>query len=41
MASGEGGRTSAERITVFDPSGIALQDLSIARTILAKADAAR
>ena len=37
LASGEGGRTSREEITAFDSSGIALQDLTIARAILAKA----
>jgi ornithine cyclodeaminase/alanine dehydrogenase-like protein (mu-crystallin family) len=37
LASGEGGRTSADEITAFDSSGIALQDLTIARAILAKA----
>ncbi|MFC6792049.1 ornithine cyclodeaminase family protein [Methylobacterium komagatae] len=41
LASGEGGRSLADEITVFDSSGIALQDLTIARAILAKADAAR
>ena len=35
------GRPSAEAITVFDSSGIALQDLAIARAILAKAIAAK
>ncbi|WP_331327572.1 hypothetical protein [Methylobacterium fujisawaense] len=39
LRSGEGGRTDPEAITVFDSSGIALQDLTIARAILAKADA--
>ena len=38
LAGGEGGRTSPEAITVFDSSGIALQDLTIARAIIAKAD---
>ena len=37
LAGGEGGRTSREEITAFDSSGIALQDLTIARAILAKA----
>lgn len=41
LASGEGGRVSDDEITAFDSSGIALQDLTIARAILAKADAAR
>jgi ornithine cyclodeaminase len=39
LRSGEGGRTDPDAITVFDSSGIALQDLTIARAILAKADA--
>jgi ornithine cyclodeaminase/alanine dehydrogenase-like protein (mu-crystallin family) len=39
LRTGEGGRTDPEEITVFDSSGIALQDLTIARAILAKADA--
>lgn len=39
LRSGEGGRTDPAEITVFDSSGIALQDLTIARAILAKADA--
>lgn len=34
LAGGEGGRTSDAEITVFDSSGIALQDLTIARAIL-------
>ncbi|XYD09259.1 ornithine cyclodeaminase family protein [Methylobacterium sp. NMS12] len=34
-----GGRAHPDAITVFDSSGIALQDLTIARAILAKADA--
>ncbi|GAA2003967.1 ornithine cyclodeaminase family protein [Brevibacterium samyangense] len=33
------GRTSAEEITVFDSSGFALQDLSMAKALLAAADA--
>ncbi len=37
LASGEAGRASDEEITAFDSSGIALQDLTIARAILAKA----
>jgi ornithine cyclodeaminase len=37
LESGEGARTDPEAITVFDSSGIALQDLTIARAILAKA----
>lgn len=37
LAAGEGGRASREDITVFDSSGIALQDLTIARAILAAA----
>lgn len=37
LASGEAGRISDEEITAFDSSGIALQDLTIARAILAKA----
>ena len=42
LAAGEGGRTSPDQITVFDSSGIALQDLTIARAILlAKADGRR
>ncbi len=40
LRSGEGGRTDPEAITVFDSSGIALQDLTIARAILAKTGAA-
>jgi ornithine cyclodeaminase len=39
LRSGQGGRTDPDQITVFDSSGIALQDLTIARAILAKADA--
>jgi ornithine cyclodeaminase len=39
LRRGEGGRTDPAEITVFDSSGIALQDLTIARAILAKADA--
>jgi ornithine cyclodeaminase len=39
LRAGEGGRTDPGAITVFDSSGIALQDLTIARAILAKADA--
>lgn len=34
LAAGEGGRSSPDDITVFDSSGIALQDLTIARAIL-------
>lgn len=34
LAAGEGGRASPEAVTVFDSSGIALQDLTIARAIL-------
>ena len=34
LAAGEGGRASPDAITVFDSSGIALQDLTIARAIL-------
>ncbi len=37
LAGGEGGRASDGEITAFDSSGIALQDLTIARAILAKA----
>jgi len=40
LASGEGGRASPDAITVFDSSGIALQDLTMARALLAKADGA-
>jgi len=36
LESGEGARTDPGAITVFDSSGIALQDLTIARAILAK-----
>ena len=39
QGGGDGGRTDPDQITVFDSSGIALQDLTIARAILAKADA--
>jgi ornithine cyclodeaminase len=40
LTSGVRGRASEEEITAFDSSGIALQDLTIARAILAKAGGA-
>ena len=37
LAAGGSGRRSADAVTVFDSSGIALQDLAIARAIVARA----